>query len=67
MPLYDFECNKCQHKFEAFLKMRETPDALTCPECGAGKPRKLVTAFQTNAWSSFLDDMEKRVNPQKFK
>ncbi len=67
MPLYDFECTKCQHKFEVFLKMREDPGALTCPECGAGKPRKLVTAFQTNAWSSFLDDMEKRVNPQKFK
>jgi len=67
MPLYDFECTKCQHKFEVFLKMREDPGALTCPECGAGKPRKLITAFQTNAWSSFLDDMEKRVNPQKFK
>ncbi|MDI9570823.1 MAG: zinc ribbon domain-containing protein [Pseudomonadota bacterium] len=67
MPLYDFECLRCQRQFEAFLKMRETPAALTCPECGAGNPRKLVTAFQTNAWSSFLDDMERRVNPQKFK
>ena len=32
MPLYDFECTKCQHKFEVFLKMREDPGALTCPE-----------------------------------
>ena len=67
MPLYDFECRECGHKFEAFRKMREAADDLTCPECGAGNPRKLVTAFQTNTWSSFLDNMEKQVNPQKFK
>ncbi len=67
MPLYDFECRKCQYKFEAFLKMKETPDALTCPECGSDKPNKLVTPFQTNSWSSFLDTMEKKVNPHKFK
>jgi predicted ATP-dependent serine protease len=47
--------------------MKEAPDALTCPECGADKPHKLVTPFQTNSWSSFLDTMEKKVNPHKFK
>jgi hypothetical protein len=33
----------------------------------AGNPRKLVTRFRTNFWSSFLDNMERRTNPQKFK
>jgi putative FmdB family regulatory protein len=67
MPLYDFECPRCQHRFEAFLKMQDSPDTLVCPQCGADKPQKLVTPFQTNSWSSFLDTMEKKVNPQKFR
>ncbi len=67
MPLYDFECRNCRFKFEAFLKMQEPPDALVCPACWSDKPQKLVTPFQTNSWSSFLDTMEKKVNPHKFK
>lgn len=67
MPLYDFECLTCQRAFEAFLKLSESPDDLSCPHCGAKKPKKLVSTFRTNAWSSFLDGMEKRISPEKFR
>jgi len=67
MPLYDFECTKCGHAFEAILKMNEAFGDLPCPKCGATDPRKLVTPFQTNAWSTFLDRMERRISPEKFK
>ncbi|MBP9021341.1 MAG: zinc ribbon domain-containing protein [Syntrophobacterales bacterium] len=67
MPLYDYECRKCSHVFEVYLKTSEEDETLTCPECQAEKPKRLVSGFRTNAWSQFLDTMEKRVNPQKFK
>lgn len=67
MPLYDFECSTCGKAFEAFLKLSENPDDLTCPNCGANKPKKLVSTFRTNTWSSFLDKMEKRISPEKFR
>jgi putative FmdB family regulatory protein len=67
MPLFDFECRSCGKVFEAILKMTETPDDLCCPACERKNPRKLISRIQTNLWSSFLDDMEKRVNPHKFK
>jgi putative FmdB family regulatory protein len=67
MPLYDFECEKCHHAFEAILRMDEPWDTLACPACGRKKVRKKVMPIRTNAWSSFLDGMEKRVNPHKFK
>ena len=38
-----------------------------CPACGAKETEKRVAPFRTNAWSAFLDGMEKRVNPHKFK
>jgi putative FmdB family regulatory protein len=67
MPLYDFECRKCSHIFEAFLRLSEGTDELPCPKCGAGNPRKLISACRTNAWSSFLDNLERKVSPEKFK
>ncbi|HOF86247.1 MAG TPA: zinc ribbon domain-containing protein [Treponemataceae bacterium] len=33
MPTYDYECDSCGHRFEAFQKMSDTP-LDTCPECG---------------------------------
>ena len=67
MPLYDFECPKCGHAFEALLKMNEDFAKLPCPKCNASGLRKLVTPFRTNAWSTFLDRMERRISPEKFK
>jgi putative FmdB family regulatory protein len=67
MPIYEFECSQCETVYERFMKIDEKYDILECPSCGATKPKKLVTAFRTNAWSSFLDNMEKKVSPHKFK
>lgn len=67
MPLYDFACSQCGHEYEALLKVDEPHDQLECPKCGAKGPKKRITAFTTNTWSKFLDGMEKRVNPGKFK
>ncbi|MBI2447777.1 MAG: zinc ribbon domain-containing protein [Candidatus Omnitrophica bacterium] len=40
MPTYEYECNKCGHKFEAFQQM--TAESLKkCPEC-SGKVRRLI-------------------------
>lgn len=67
MPLYDFECNKCLHKFEAFLKLNESYDSLECPKCGQKAPKKLISAVRSNHWAVFLDKMDQIVSPDKFK
>lgn len=67
MPIYEFQCIKCETVYERFMKVDEPYDKLECPSCNATKPKKLATAFRTNAWSSFLDDMERKVTPEKFK
>ena len=67
MPLYDYECVKCTHVFEVFHKIDEMIDDLACPKCNAKGPRKLVSQFKTNQWSQFLDTMERKISPHKFK
>jgi putative FmdB family regulatory protein len=59
MPIYEYECLRCNHIFERVMKVGE--EKPSCPVCGTPETRKLVAPFRTNAWSSFLDRMEKRV------
>jgi len=40
MPTYDYECQKCGHRFERFQKISDAP-LRTCPQC-RGKVRRLL-------------------------
>jgi len=40
MPLYEYECLKCQHKFESLRSMDSDPE--NCPECD-GEIRRLIS------------------------
>ena len=42
MPIYDYKCDGCQHRFERTHAMSAEP-VRVCPECGAEKVRKLLT------------------------
>ncbi len=34
MPTYEYECDRCGHRFEKFQNMTDEP-VKKCPECGA--------------------------------
>ena len=40
MPTYEYECEKCGHRFELFQSMSEEPRK-RCPKC-RGKVRRLI-------------------------
>ena len=41
MPTYEYVCEGCAHRFEAFQKMSDSPVSV-CPECG-GVVRRLIS------------------------
>ncbi|MFY8206912.1 MAG: FmdB family zinc ribbon protein [Arenimonas sp.] len=43
MPLYDFACSDCGHRFERLQKMSD-PDPTVCPSCGKATVSRQVTA-----------------------
>ena len=53
MPIYEYQCQECGHRFEALQKIS---DALltTCPKCEAEELKKLVSAagfrLSGNGW-----------------
>ncbi len=43
MPIYDFACAACQHRFERLQKMSDA-DPTICPQCGQEAVSRQVTA-----------------------
>jgi putative FmdB family regulatory protein len=52
VPLYEYQCKKCGHRFERILKFSDPP-LKKCPECG-GKVQQLLSApavqFKGSGW-----------------
>ena len=52
MPLYEYECDSCGHRFEVIQKFSDSPIE-TCPSCGS-KVHKLQSApafqFKGSGW-----------------
>jgi putative FmdB family regulatory protein len=52
MPLYEYECDACSHRFETIQKFSDPPIE-RCPKCG-GAVRKLQSApafqFKGSGW-----------------
>jgi putative FmdB family regulatory protein len=40
MPTYEYECQKCQHRYELFQRITEAPKK-SCPEC-KGRVKRLL-------------------------
>ncbi len=45
MPIYEYACQKCGHEFDALQKVSDSP-LRKCPECGALRLKRLVSAPQ---------------------
>ena len=65
MPIYEYECTRCAHRFERIMKVGEADPA--CPACGAKETKRRLAPSGRTPGRRFLDGMEKRVSPEKFK
>jgi len=43
MPIYEYQCQACQHEFETIQKFSDPP-LTRCPECGKDKLKKKISA-----------------------
>ena len=60
MPLYEYECDNCGHRFEVIQKFSDDP-LTACPKC-SGSVRKLVSSpaiqFKGSGW--YITDYAKK-------
>lgn len=43
MPIYEYQCQSCEHYFDVLQKISEDP-LKYCPECGEPQLKKLLSA-----------------------
>lgn len=65
MPLYEFECKACQHRFEKIQKFSDPmPDE--CPACGEDAVEQMISApavqFKGTGW--YVTDYAKKSSSQ---
>lgn len=46
MPLFDFDCRSCGHRFEALVRQQDP--APVCPSCGSADLERLLSLFATS-------------------
>ena len=60
MPLYEYACKKCGHRFERIVKFSDPPEKV-CPKCG-GEVEQLLSApavqFKGAGW--YVTDYAKK-------
>lgn len=52
MPLYEYECRSCHHRFEALVRDGATR---RCPKCDGEELGKLLSVFAVNAEGATRD------------
>jgi len=61
MPLYEYQCDACQHRFEKIQKFSDPPVDV-CPNCGKGPVKKLLSSpaiqFKGTGW--YVTDYAKK-------
>jgi putative FmdB family regulatory protein len=66
MPLYEFQCDACENRFERILQRFTDPNPETCPKCGKGPVRKLPSspAIQFKGSGFYITDYAKKSSPE---
>jgi len=60
MPLYEYECDACGHRFEIIQKFSDAP-VETCPRCGGAVHKvQSAPAFQFRGSGWYVTDYAKK-------
>jgi putative FmdB family regulatory protein len=48
MPLYEYKCDDCGHRFEKLVGLSAADEVQECPACGATACQRQYSAFASN-------------------
>lgn len=62
MPIYEFRCATCGHRFEKLCAMGETGENMNCPHCNTPHPKRVLSTFSAAGTGTGIDDGSNRVS-----
>ncbi|MFC1956910.1 zinc ribbon domain-containing protein [Chloroflexota bacterium] len=54
LPIYEYECAACGHKFETLKHLINLDGKVKCPNCGGHKINRIFSAFTSKAGTGDL-------------
>ncbi len=65
MPIYEYQCQGCHHRFEQIQKMSDAPVTL-CPNCNQNQVQRLISAagFQLKGTGWYVTDFKDKGKPK---
>jgi putative FmdB family regulatory protein len=51
MPIYEFNCTKCERSFEELVLSRA--EKIACPHCGSAKVERALSVFSYSSGGSY--------------
>lgn len=65
MPIYEYQCDDCEHQFQKLLPVSQCSDPQSCGVCGSGKTRKLISSVNFNlvgdGWAGKNDRVKRQM------
>ena len=52
MPIYEYACKACNHKFEQLVRTMNGSDKFKCPQCGSPQTARALSVFAVGTESS---------------
>jgi len=49
MPVYEYECTKCKHRFDKLKSFSQSDEPERCPQCRA-PARRALSQVNMNTW-----------------
>jgi putative FmdB family regulatory protein len=49
MPLYEYRCRSCGHRFEQLQRLGEGSEGVECPRCGEREAERQLSTFAAAA------------------
>lgn len=56
MPIYEYQCRKCNEKFESYRGLSGSDKDVACPVCGEKGPRRIVSRTSADACGTDLSE-----------
>jgi putative FmdB family regulatory protein len=60
MPVYEYQCESCNHRYSALMRIEESEEVCPCPQCGNEEVRKIISSV-----SVLRSDSQKAEDRQK--
>jgi putative FmdB family regulatory protein len=56
MPIYEYKCEPCHHRFEAFLA--SATEQAVCPECNSTQLQRLMSTFAASVQGGYKSSQQ---------